>query len=136
MSFIVLEVLKTWWFSKKHFNMVMSVRKKRRLLVIITAYLCIVYFAINSYLLDIDERTYNELIRSLKIIARRNRFLNANFIENNSSSDSSINSNSNFNSLPIVDSGNWIFNPRVAQYSAYLTYSRLCYLNQLIFYSY
>lgn len=99
----------------------MSVRKKRRLLVIITAYLCIVYFAINSYLLDIDERTYNELIRSLKIIARRNRFLNANFIESNSSSDGSINSN---NSLPIVDSGKWIFNPRVAQYSAYLTYSR------------
>lgn len=100
--------------------------KKRRLTLIILFSFLLLLFAINSYLLKLDHDAYRELIISLKIIARRSSAIDDKRFQ--SSLNDQINQSSLFNDmecmprpLPVVESGEWIVNPRVAQYSSYLT---------------
>lgn len=100
--------------------------KKRRLTLIILFSFLLLLFAINSYLLKLDHDAYRELIISLKVIARRSSAIEDKRFR--SSFNDRINKSSLFNDmecmprpLPVVESGEWIVNPRVAQYSSYLT---------------
>lgn len=89
----------------------MSLYKKQRFIVILSVYLFVFYLALSSYLVRLDKQTFSELIRSLKWIAHLNR------------TNASLNAHCP-TSLPIEESGNWVVNPRVAQYSAYMTIER------------
>lgn len=111
-------------------NFIMILKaKRRRLLLIIFISLLILYFALNSYLLKLDEESYRELLHSLKTIARRTH--------NTSKTLGDIYGCSMPPPLPVVASGEWIVNPRVAQYGAYLKlYDRCIELETLTLFDY
>lgn len=100
------------YFHPTNFIMLRGIKRRLVTLIISTAIL-IIFFTIHSYLLKLDHDSYRELIRSLKIIARRNSAIKP---AQNKTTNKCIPQ-----PLPVFESGEWIVNSRVAQYSAYLT---------------